>query len=54
MSGADGFSAACSWLIRSATMRASPVLPEPGIPLTAIRRRVSAGLLRSFAGGLLC
>ena len=31
-------------------MWASPVLPDPGIPLTAIIRRVSGGVVWSLAG----
>lgn len=36
-------------MIRFAIIFARPVLPEPGMPLTAIIRRVSAGVVRSLA-----
>lgn len=37
--------------MRLANMLARPVLPEPGIPLTAIINRDVSGVVRSFARG---
>jgi hypothetical protein len=47
----EGFSEAWSWLMRWDIVLASSVLPEPGMPLTAIMRRALEGVEQYFAGG---
>lgn len=47
--GAEGVSRAWRALIRWDIVLASSVLPEPGMPLTAIRRRALEGMERYFA-----
>lgn len=47
----EGVSEAWSWLMRWDIVLASSVLPEPGMPLTAIKRRALDGVEQYFAGG---